>query len=338
MLELKYLLGVDGGNSKTDYLLCKEDGTFVDILRRPTCSHEHVGVGYDGMQVKMQSHLDDLFVKHNISAADISAAAFGLAGADIPIQIEELTKRVQNMGFDNFALGNDGILGVKAVADAGVCSINGSGTVVVGINSAGDQLQVGGIGPLSGDYAGGSHIARQAVEAMYKYYYRVGDFSSAFVSIMGVFGITNPSQLAAEVIANGTRIWQNATQIIQIVDSAAVNGDQVCATILDNIGINCAEGVSGCVRNLKFTQGVTVVKAGSIWTKLQYGGMRTNFENIVRSNTDQDVNFIVLDAPPALGAVLWAMGIKHGSVDAAARSRMQEFLTIEKYEQLVQGE
>lgn len=335
---MKYILGVDGGNSKTDYLLCREDGTFVDILRRPTCSHEHVGVGYDGMQVKMQSQLNDLFEKHNITVSDISAAAFGLAGADIPVQIVELTKRVQNIGFTNFAIGNDGILGVKAMAEAGVCSINGSGTVVVGINEAGEQLQVGGIGPLSGDYAGGNHIARQAVEAIYKHYYRVGGYSNAFEKIMAIFGITNPTDIAAEVISSGGRIWQNAKEIIQIVDKSAANGDRVCQQILNDVGVNCGEGVSGCIRNLNFKQEITVVKAGSIWTKLKYAGMHESFEAVIRSNTVGQVKFTLLDAPPALGAVFWAKGLQSGKVDANYRQEMQRFLTVEKYEQLVQGE
>ena len=345
---MKYLLGVDGGNSKTDYLLCQSDGTFVDILRRPTCSHEHAGVGYDGMQEKMQSHLNDLFERNNITVSDIAAAAFGLAGADLPCQIEELGKRVANIGFTKFALGNDGILGVKAMADSGVCSINGSGTVVVGIDDTGTQLQVGGIGPLSGDYAGGHCIARGAVEAMYRHYFRVGDYSTIFPQLLDVFAITTPSDLPTHVISQGARIWENATKIIQLVDAAAVGGDSVSQKILDDVGINCAEGVSGCIRNLSFsvdsifestgTAEITVVKAGSIWTKLNYTGMASIFETTIRQNVQQPIKTVLLDAPPALGAVFWAMDVATGKISENYRQEMQNFLTVDKYENLVKAE
>ena len=336
---MAYLLGVDGGNSKTDYLLCRQDGTFVDILRRPTCSHEHAGVGYSGMQEKMQSHLNDLFARNKITVRDISAAAFGLAGADLPDQIEELSYRVHhNLGFAKFALGNDGILGVKAMAESGVCSINGSGTVVVGIDDTGTQLQVGGIGPLSGDYAGGNCIARNTVEAIYKHYFRIGKYSSIFPKVMEVFEISSPSGLPAQVISQSGRIWANAKEIIRIVDDAAISGDEVSQKILDDVGINCAEGVRGCIRNLNFTSEITVVKAGSIWTKLKYPGMASIFQAIIKQNISQPIKTVLLDAPPALGAIFWAKELAYGKPDEQYREGMQKFLTVEKYEELVKAE
>jgi len=335
---MTYLLGVDGGNSKTDYLLCREDGTFVDILRRPACSHEHAGVGYDGMQKKMQSHLNDLFAKNNITVKDITAAAFGLAGADLPDQHKELKQRVANMGFQKFDLGNDGILGVKAMADSGVCAINGSGTVVVGIDDTGAQLQVGGIGPLSGDYAGGSIIARNAIEAVYKYFFRVGPYTNVYYKIMDVFGINSPADLPTHVISQSGRIWESAKEIIEIVDDSAAAGDEVCKKILDNVGINCGEGVSGCIRNLFFAEEVTIVKAGSIWTKLKYQGMSNIFKSVIKRNISQSFKITLLDAPPALGAVFWAMELINGNCDAKYREDMQKFLTTEKYEKLVKAE
>jgi len=54
----KYLLGVDGGNTKTDYLLTTTEGEFVDILRKGTISHEQFSAGYDWMQKEFKSHMD----------------------------------------------------------------------------------------------------------------------------------------------------------------------------------------------------------------------------------------------------------------------------------------
>jgi len=337
---MAYILGVDGGNSKTDYLLCREDGSFVDILRRPTCSHEHEGVGYNGMQEKMQSHLDDLFARNNITVKDIAAAAFGLAGADLPDQIEELSYRVfHGLGFKTkFALGNDGVLGVKAMADSGVCAINGTGTVIVGIDDTGAQLQVGGIGQLSGDYAGGNTIARNAVAAVYNHYFRVGLYSDTFPKIMAVFEISNPSDLATHVISQDARIRASAKEIINIIDDSATKGDEVSKKILDDIGINCGEGVSGCIRNLSFADEITVVKAGSIWTKLKYQGMSDIFEYTIKQNVSQRINMALLDAPPALGAVFWAKELINSNIDTKYREDMRNFLTTEKYEDLVKAE
>ena len=333
----KYLLGVDGGNSKTDYMLFREDGTFVDILRRPTCSHERMPTGYAGAQEAMESHLDDLFTKNNINITDIASAAFGLAGADLPVQIQALNTVIKNLGFTKFALANDGILGVKAVAETGVCAISGTGAVVVGINQAGKMLQVGGIGQISGDYAGGGHITKCGVEAVYSYYYRMGAFSAIIPEILKLHGTSDITDLLTFVSDHEWRMV-NAKEIIKIIDDAAIAGDKVAAKILDDVGICSAEGVLGCIRNLTFDGEITVVKAGSIWHRLNYPGMTGNFTDTIRRNTVQVTRFVMLDSPPALGAVFWAMELLYGQVDASYRKEMLSYFNAEKYDSLTKGE
>ena len=44
---MKYILGVDGGNTKTDYYLFDTDGNFIDMYRGGTCSHEGLKDAFD---------------------------------------------------------------------------------------------------------------------------------------------------------------------------------------------------------------------------------------------------------------------------------------------------
>ena len=62
----KYYLGVDGGNTKTDYLLCTADGGFKDVFRTGTCSHEAFENGYDGMEAAMSEQLSRLLERNGI--------------------------------------------------------------------------------------------------------------------------------------------------------------------------------------------------------------------------------------------------------------------------------
>ncbi|MCL2285344.1 MAG: hypothetical protein FWC32_03155, partial [Firmicutes bacterium] len=192
----------------------------------------------------------------------------------------------------------------------------------------------GGIGTLSGDYAGGGVISRNAVEAAYRHYYRVGKDSEVFPIVLELLDLKDPSELFV-AISDGGKIWRNSKPIIQAVDAAATNGDEVCQKILDDVGINCGEGVAGCIRNLSFTREITIVKAGSIWTKLKYPGMGIAFENVIRQNTPQPIKTVLLDAPPALGGLFWAMELLKGNVCESYRQEMTSFLTVDKYEELV---
>jgi hypothetical protein len=138
----KYIIGVDGGNTKTDYLLFDLEGNFVDGLRSGTCSHEGLKDSFDGSYRVMKEQLEILFTRNNITVKDIAGAGFGLAGADVPYQKKKLNEIISKIGFENFGMENDGFLGVKAASPngCGVCSINGTGTVTVGMDELVNQF------------------------------------------------------------------------------------------------------------------------------------------------------------------------------------------------------
>lgn len=327
----KIFLGVDGGNSKTDYLLYTARGEFVDIVRMPTCSHEQMKDGFDGAQRAMGEQLRAVLERNKLTAADLAYSAFGLAGADTTGQIAELRGRVGNLGMSDFVLANDGVLGIKAVASSGVCAINGAGTVIVGIDGGGNTLQVGGVGQMSGDFAGGAHVMHRGIQAAYSYRFRNGPYSSIVPLIYEILGLGGPYELH-EAIANRSLLYSKMTDIIAAVDKEAVAGDVVAKEIMDAAGENVAQGVIGLIREMRLPEPVTVVLAGSLWHKSEYGGMLGAFQNILRDFCRYQIH--VLSAPPAAGGVFWAMEMYGIQVDAAFRDNVLSFLTPEKYEAL----
>jgi N-acetylglucosamine kinase-like BadF-type ATPase len=340
----KYILGVDGGNSKTDYLLCTADGAFVDVYRTKTCSHEQFKNGYDGMEHAMGEQLAELFKRNGIGVGDIAAAGMGLAGADLPSQIAHLKQRVSKLGFSLFEVANDGILGVKGACEGGVgvCAVNGSGTVILGIDGAGTALQVGGIGPMSGDEAGGYYIARQIIAAWYAYLYRCGDFSVMYDGLAKLFG--GRSDDLPGIISDYGLLSENQKSIINIGDEAAQSGDKTAMEIFDNVGAAVGRGAAGCIKRLAFDdrgsaqKPLDVVMVGSIWHKVNYKGMRQSFERTVYEKSGKVCRYISLEAPPAVGGVLWAKELLDGAGALGGfRRSLLGFLTLDKYEGLVFG-
>jgi N-acetylglucosamine kinase-like BadF-type ATPase len=171
-MNKEYIIGVDGGGTKTDYLIFTVEGDFVDSLRTGSRSHEVLSGGFSETEEKLLKDLNHLLQKNGIAAKDIAAAVFGMAGVDTPAQKDTMCKIVEKAGFQKFAVSNDSILGIKAgcPSGVGVCSVNGTGTVVTGIDDTGEILQVGGIGIATGDYAGGLFIAALTIKAAYDYY------------------------------------------------------------------------------------------------------------------------------------------------------------------------
>lgn len=338
----KYLLGVDGGNTKTDYLLFTTEGEFVDVYRAGTCSHEQLDDGYDGVERVMKEHLSQLYSRNGIDAKAIVAAGFGLAGADLKQQVSELCKRAMRIGFMNYGLANDGILGIKAASNSGIglCAVNGTATVVVGIDEKGEILQVGGVGALSGDSAGGMYVAGQVVGALYNFYYRCGEDSKMFPQVVDLLNIDTDDLLT--VVSDYKFLFTYSTQIIQICAKAALDGDMVAQNIFDRSGRNIGESTAGCIRRLSFEgfgtkeSPIDIIKVGSLWHKVPYQGMVNSFLQTVERLSGKQCHLINPEAPAAVGGVLWAKELADGNpVTAAYRNKVLEAVSIDKYESLV---
>ena len=308
----KIILGVDGGNTKTDYFLFTNNGEFIDFHRGPTCSHEQFKNSYQGAYDAMKKVFDEFLPKNNLLPSDIDASVFGLAGVDTPTQKTEIENVVSRLGFSNFKVVNDSFLGVKAVTTSGVCSINGTGTSSGGIDEEGNYLQVGGIGGIVGDEAGGNHIGRCAIRAAYDDSYRFGKKTSLTKIVMDYFKVTDKYYLM-EAISDGLvgrKIDFNYLNL-QVFEEAK-KGDEVSIGLLKQIGENCARSAGGVVSNLNFDNEVDVVLAGSIWVKGASKIMIDEFREKITEFTKKKINIIILNVPPATGAVIWAMELANG--------------------------
>ena len=105
-MKKEYILGVDGGNTKTDYFLFDNDGTFVDFHRAGTCSHEGLKDSFEGSYRVMKEVFDMFLSRNNLVPSDIKASVFGLAGVDTPYQKMRIEEVVSRLGFSNFKVVN----------------------------------------------------------------------------------------------------------------------------------------------------------------------------------------------------------------------------------------
>lgn len=301
---MKYLIGVDGGNTKTDYLLYDIKGNFIDGIRSETCSHEAKGLGFEGAYRVMKENIDELLNRNNLTVHDVSSACFGLAGVDVPYQKKALEEVVERIGFTNYIVLNDGFLGIKAASPngVGVCSINGTGTVNVGIDNTGKYFQVGGIGYLAGDEAGGSFLARRTIQAAFNSCFRSGQQTKLVDDVFKMYGITSKYEFSDAVILGKIE----STYLIKALCKRANEGDEVAIEILETAGQNMALSIVGVIKELEFSEPIYVIQAGSVWAKATSDKMNNKFKEVVEKLTNKKCEYIILKEPPVLGAIIWA--------------------------------
>lgn len=150
------ILGVDGGNSKTDVVVATTDGEPLSYVRGGG-SNSH-GRGGSAGCIDVVASLVDL-------DRQAERAALFLSGADLASDIEELTALARARGWarellvdnDTFALLHAGTDDDDAVAV--VC---GSGLNCVG-RSGGTLLRPASLGWETGDWGGGDELGRAAL-------------------------------------------------------------------------------------------------------------------------------------------------------------------------------
>ena len=139
---LKYVIGVDGGSTKTHYALFDSQGKFVNFIQGGPTNHEVYPDGYEGTRKEIKSSVLKLLQQSRLKLEGISYGIFGLAGVDTKKQQKELSKIISETEIRNFKVFNDAFLGIKAGSDKGygICTINGTGTCCVGIDKNGEWL------------------------------------------------------------------------------------------------------------------------------------------------------------------------------------------------------
>lgn len=312
-MEKKYVLGVDGGNTKTHYFLYDTEGNYVDCICAGTCSHEALSDSFGGTRREIGQRTAELFKRNEISVKDVVFAAFGLAGADFEWQKAELSSVVHSLGFRAYVVDNDGFLALKAGSESGfgVGSINGTGTVTVGINEKGERLQIGGIGEISSDKAGASYIASCGMSAVYDMIFRGGEktiLKNMFFKESELTSAKDFSYVAASALKSKEGVYK----INLLMEKAEAAGDSVVKGILGQVGRELARSVVGCMENLSFSRSVEVVLAGSVWIKGKFLSMNEAFVSTLQEKRRKPVIIRKLKQPPAIGAVIWALEEYHG--------------------------
>lgn len=304
---MKYILAVDGGNTKTDYLLYDIKGKFIDGKRCSTCSHEGLPDGFDGTYRVMNREINDLLKSNHLTLNDIEAAALGLAGIDCKYQKDKIEEIIRKIGIKKFQVVNDGFLGIKAASPngTGACSINGTGTVSVSINEKNEWVQIGGIGYIAGDEAGGSYLARTCVRKTFDSLFRFGKKTSLKDDVFKMYDITNEDDLASAILNNKI----DSTFLIKSLFKRANEYDEVSLEILKNVGENMALSTAGSIMKNTLQEPIYVILAGSVWAKATNNTMIISFINKVNELTKRKCEYILLKEPPVLGAVYWALEI-----------------------------
>ncbi|MGH2615973.1 MAG: N-acetylglucosamine kinase [Thermomicrobiales bacterium] len=226
-----FILGVDGGNTKTVAAVATADGTIVGT-GRAGCSDiynaEDEAVAIDAIR----SAVDAAMAATGIKPADLLAGAFSLAGADWPEDVDFLEEAVRTLGYGRQTLVvNDAIGALRAGTPDGVGVGVALGTgIAIGARNRDGKIWYSGHWPVA---AGGAELGWQALRAVYAAELGLARKTALTEAILEHFAAVSVEEVLHRTTARGTA-WgdQRQARLAPVLLDAASRGDDVAREIV----------------------------------------------------------------------------------------------------------
>lgn len=323
-----WLLGVDVGGSKSLAIVTDEHGTCCGVGLAGGGNFQLVGIerASEAIGHSIRLALDDA----GIRVEQVSAAFSGVAGADRPRDFEVVRRLLApHMPPGPWDCENDALLGIWAQfgSNVGVSVVCGSGTNVLGFNRHGQRVQVGGMGFMFGDYAGGNFIATLAIRAAMRSVEGRGPATSLYEKLCRHYGVDNLLDLIDE---RGRTVHVRLDGVTPIVFEAAAEGDAVAQNILVDVGRDLGVSANAAIARLfdpaemEPSERVRVVAMGSVFQKATYPLMYDTFVDTMRARFGDMIQVSILRTEPVLGAIYAAARMAGVPMDEAFRRRLEQ--------------
>jgi N-acetylglucosamine kinase-like BadF-type ATPase len=313
-------LAVDGGNSKTDVALVRDDGGVLALVRGGMSSPHHMGLAGT---VEVLQRLYGEAVEQAGFAGPADVAHVLLAGLDFPTEERALHDALAARGLARrLTVGNDTFAVLRAGTERGwgVAVVCGTGINCVGVGPDGRHARFPALGAISGDWGGGYDVGLAALGAAARSEDGRGPETLLERSVPAHFGLTRPSELT-EAIHHGEIPQRRVSELAPIVlDEAGT--DPVAAGLVDRLASEVVAMAEVAMRRLELDdQPVEVLLGGGLFRRADC--MLVDAIRIALGTRGAQVTLQATSAPPIIGAARRGLDELGAGGEAQARVRRE---------------
>jgi N-acetylglucosamine kinase-like BadF-type ATPase len=258
---MNYILGVDGGGTKTLALLADLDGHV--IARGVSGPSNNNAVGFEMACAALENAIN---AARSSQPGEISALCLGLAGAGRQEDIE----RFQLWAVEKFPktavkVVNDAEILLAAGSPTGpaLAVICGTGSIVYGRTVRGELIRAGGWGYLFGDEGSGYAIGQTALRAVMQAYDGRGPSTLLTELVLQQRGLSSLPELVRSIYRADTPHLEVAS-LSSLVEEAAGKGDAVAAAILEESALELARTIAVVYPKLGSAVSPLIITGGTI--------------------------------------------------------------------------
>lgn len=298
---MSYVIGVDGGSTKTDAVVADLDGRPLGAGRRGCANWEIVGEG--GAAEAIFGAIREALGDAKAELSEVEHVHIAGAGLDWPEDDDRLRGALGPFLADvPLTLENDSFLGVRACAAAahGITVSAGSGVCASYLSARGEKYFYGYFGELGG----GTAIDQLTLHAIVRAEDGRGPKTVLTTAIPQATGHGSVAALLRALTREGYEIPHTA--IRPSLFQTAAGGDAVAIDVVRTFGRELALLATNLIR--KFGLGGTrpyVVASGSLFTRT--GPLLFDVFHGLVTDADPSARVKLNDRPPVAGAVRAAL-------------------------------
>lgn len=302
---MKYLIGIDGGGTKTALKLADEKGNLILTNEGGACNIN--SMGKDSVEKMLYNLIQNTLNKAKLSLEDISAICIGTAGVDRKEDKKIFHDMVRGFGFNGkFIVTNDAEIALfgGVGGEEGVILISGTGSICYGRNKEGKTKRAGGWGHIIGDEGSAYYIGISAINHIGRAHDGIEEKTIMSDLILKHLNLKSSEGLIEFVYRSGAGKAEIAS-LARFVDEAYKQGDNIAKGILLKAASELFLCCKAVIETLKLgNKEVSLALNGSVVVKNEC--VRSKLITLINESYPM-VKVINMKYDAAWGAVLMAM-------------------------------
>lgn len=308
---MRYILGIDGGGSKTTAILADSAGRVIGSGEGRASNYQTIGLdsACNSITTAMMAAIDGAVAASHIGPTDLDGrliVVLGLAGAD---RSQDKTRLKSALTAKlpikpaMLRMENDARIALAGATgnEPGIILIAGTGSIALGMDHEGRRVRVGGWGPVLGDEGSGYSIGKAALIAVLREYDRRGQPTSLTDRLLSHLGITSPEELIS-LVYQGPLQRPEIAKLAEIVLEEAAQGDAVGQCLVDTAARQLVDMIGAVLRRLdREDKPTTIAGIGGL---LRPGNLMWETITQILAEVYPQSRLAPPLLPPELGAIL----------------------------------
>ena len=303
---MKYLVGVEGGGTKTNVAIADESGKI--LCRAVSGPSNFLIIGIEKASENIIDGINICLKELNIDKSALFAIMLGLTGAGRAFEQNSMKygfksfSAVLGFRFEHVVVDSDARISLEAAFPnkAGMVLIAGTGSIMFGKDDEGNTFRVGGWGRIIGDEGSGFFLGKLALRAVAQTIDGRGEKTLLTEMFAELYKLSSLETIIKSIYTDNFDIASLAVTVFE----AAEKGDKIAISILDKTVDALCLHIKTMVEKIKFKDSLGLSFTGSILTNDNY--VRTNVLQVLKDKYP----FLVLNeaqSDPLEGAIIMAI-------------------------------